>query len=70
VSCKNPKYPNRITVYMAFTALVFACLNVLLNEPRLILALLSLNLAFSSYLRDWPAIFSAKMSMSSVSSWI
>src|SRR5271157_407658 len=47
-----------------------ACFNVLLKAPRLILALVSLNDAFSSYFSDFPEIFSDNMSMRSVSSCV
>lgn len=48
----------------------FACLNVLLKEPRLIAAFVCLNLAFSSYFNCFEAKFWAKMSISSVSSCV
>src|SRR5271157_3343586 len=47
-----------------------ACFNVLLKAPRLILAFVSLNAAFSSYFSDFPEIFSDNMSMRSVSSCV
>ena len=55
---------------MDFVTFSLACFKVRLNAPRLILALVSLNRAFSSYLRDLPVIVSANMSMRSVSSWV
>lgn len=65
-----PKYPRSSTVKMDLVTFSLACFNVLLKAPRLNLALVSLKLAFSSYLRTCPAIFSAKTSMRSVSSWV
>jgi len=47
-----------------------ACRKVLLKAPRLILAFVSLKLAFSSYFNGLPAIFSDKISMSNVSSCV
>jgi len=55
---------------MDFMTFSLACRKVLLKDPRLILALVSLKLAFSSYLSGLPAIFSERMSMRSVSSWV
>jgi hypothetical protein len=57
-------------VYIDFTTFSLDCFNVLLNDPRLIFAFVSLNLAFSSYFRYFHGIFSAKTSISSVSSCI
>ncbi len=65
-----PKYPRSSIVKMDFVTFSLACFNVLLKAPRLNLALVSLKLAFSSYLRAWPAILSAKISMRSVSSCV
>lgn len=55
---------------MDFITFSLACRRVLLKAPRLILALVSLKLAFSSYFSGFPAIFSDKMSMSNVSSCV
>lgn len=55
---------------MDFMTFSLACRRVLLKAPRLILAFVSRKLAFSSYFSGLPAIFSDKMSMSSVSSWV
>jgi len=65
-----PKYPRSSIVKMDFVTFSLACFSVLLKAPRLNLALVSRKLAFSSYLRAWPAIFSAKTSMRSVSSCV
>lgn len=46
------------------------CFKVLLNDPRLILAFISLKLAFSSYFSSLPVKLSAKTSIRSVSSWV
>ena len=70
VLSKTPKYPRSMTVQMDFVTFSLACLRVRLNAPRLILALVSLNRAFSSYFNDLPAILSDNMSMRSVSSWV
>ena len=67
---KTPKYPKSNTVYIDFITFSLDCFNVLLKDPRLILAFVSLKLAFSSYFKYLPDIFSAKMSISSVSSCI
>jgi len=46
----------------------FACLSVLLKEPRLIAALITRNFAFSSYVSGCKDKLAAKTSMRSVSS--
>lgn len=67
---RRPKYPKRRTVYMDCMAFFFACLNVLLKEPRLTAAFVRLNLAFSSYFTCFEAILSTKASINSVSSCV
>lgn len=57
-------------VYIDRMMLAFACLSVLLKEPRLISALVCLNLAFSSYFIRLEAKFSANTSISNVSSCV
>ena len=57
-------------MYIDCIMFLFACLSVLLKDPRLISALVCLNLAFSSYFSCFEARFSAKTSMSSVSSCV
>lgn len=70
VSSKMPKYPKRRMVYIDCIMFFFACLRVLLKEPRLISAFVCLNLAFSSYFSFFEVKFSVKTSMSSVSSCV
>lgn len=66
----TPKYPKSMIVYMDFTTFSLACFKVLLNAPRLSFAFVRRNLAFSSYFRVLPEIFSAKTSIRSVSSCV
>ena len=51
---KIPKYPRSMTVYMDLVTFSLACFRVLLKEPRLIVAFVSLRSAFSSYFSDLP----------------
>lgn len=67
---RRPKYPRRRTVYMDCITFFFACLNVLLKEPRLTAAFVRLKLAFSSYFTCFEAMLSTKASISIVSSCI
>lgn len=55
---------------MDFITFCLACRKVLLKAPRLILAFVSLKLAFSSNVNDLPEILSDNMSIKSVSSWV
>lgn len=57
-------------MYIACIMFFFACFSVLLKDPRLTAAFVCLNLAFSSYFSCFEARFSAKTSMSSVSSCV
>ena len=67
---KIPKYTKSSTVYMDLMTFSFACLSVLLKAPRVSCAFISLNLAFSSYVRCLPAILGARRSIRSVSSCV
>jgi len=57
-------------VYTDWMMFLLACFRVLLKAPRLTPVLNSLSLAFSSYLRDFSARFSAKASIRNVSSCV
>lgn len=57
-------------MYIDCMMFFLACFSVLLKEPRLIAAFVCLNLAFSSYFNGFEAKFSAKTSISSVSSCV